>query len=223
MDFLSICRRLKREARVSGATNTPASVTGQSGEMLNLVEWVQSAYQDIQNDQPEWEFLRADFSFQTVSGASSYSPVAAGLTELLKWRVRDEYSIRCYLNCVNNEQPIIPISWEEMRSRYFGSNRTQTGRPVECAVKPDNSLIFWPVPNGIYTVVGEYYKQPQTLTANTDIPIFPGAYHMALVWLALRYTAAYQAAPEKYAHSDNEYSRLLNALRHDQLAIELSV
>lgn len=225
MNFLSICQRLKREARISGASNTPATVVAQTGEMLNIVEWVQAAYQDVQNEESTWDFLRFPFSFQTIAATSTYTPTAAGLSELLSWRVDTEDSMSCYLTStgVSNQQIINPISWLDMNQyRYFGSNSTQTGRPVEYAIKPDSSIVFWPIPSDAYTVVGEYYKQPQTMTLDADIPIFPVAYHMILVWLALRYTGAYQSAPEKYAHGNNEYKRLMGKLRQNQLTIDLT-
>jgi len=218
MTFLEIAQRLRREARVSGTG--PASVMSQTGEMQMLVEWVQAAYQDIQNMSLIWEFLRTSFSFNTIATVSEYTPIAAGLTELLSWRTTDYDAVRCYLTAtgVSAEQIINQVSWDEMRSVHLlGSSRSQTGQPVEFAIKPDKSIIFFPIPDAIYTIVGEYYKQPQTLSADADIPIIPVAYHMLLVWLGLRYSGAFQAAPEKYTHGETEYKRLIRRLRHDQL------
>jgi hypothetical protein len=188
--------------------------------MLLITQWVQSAYQDIQNMSMFWEFLRADFSFSTIAATSTYTPTAAGLTELLNWRTTDYDSIKLYLTSdgVSGEQYISQIDWDNMRGiRLLGSSSTQTGKPTEYAIRPNKSIVLWPIPDAIYTVSGEYYKKPQTLTANADEPIFPSAYHMILVWLAMRYSGAYQAAPEKYAHADNEYRRLLSGLKRDQL------
>jgi hypothetical protein len=209
---------MRREARISG--NGPVSVLSQTGEMQMVVEWVQSAYQDIQNLSDLWEFLRTDFSFNTIASTSTYTPTAAGLTELLNWRTADYDSVKCYLTAtgVNDEQYITQISWDDMRgTRMLGSSSTQAGRPTEYAIKPNKSIVFWPVPDAVYTVSGEYYKRAQTMTANTDEPNFPSTFHMILVWLAMRYSGAYQAAPEKYMHADNEYKRLLSGLRRDQL------
>lgn len=218
MNFLQLCARTRREARISGSG--PASVLGQTGEMQMIVEWVQSAYEDVQNMSPLWEFLRDDFSFNTIASTATYTLSATGLTELQRWRTADYESISCYLAAtgIAGQQVIDNISWEEMRGeRLFGSSATQTGRPVEYAIKPDKSMVLWPIPDAVYTVVGEYYKRPQQLVNNTDEPLFPAAYHMILVWLAMRYSAAYQAAPEKYLHADNEYKRLLYDLRRDQI------
>lgn len=218
MNFLKLCTRTRREARISGSG--PVSVLAQTGEMQMVVEWVQAAYEDVQNMSPLWEFLRSDFSFNTIASAPTYTLSATGLTGLQSWRTADYESISCYLAAtgIAGQQALEKISWEDMRgSRFFGSSSTQSGRPTEYAIKPDKSIVFWPVPDAVYTVVGEYYKKPQTLANNTDEPIFPEAYHMVLVWLAMRYSGAYQAAPDKYSQGDNEYKRLLYALRRDQL------
>lgn len=218
MNFLQLCTRTRREARISGSG--PVSVLAQSGEMQMIVEWVQSAYEDVQNLSALWEFLRFDFSFNTIASTATYTLAAVGLTELQGWRTADCDAISCYRATSGSadQQAIIKISWDDMRgSRLFGSSATQTGRPMEYAIKPDKSIVFWPMPDAAYTVVGEYYKRPQTLVNNTDEPLFPQAFHMMLVWLALRYSGAYQSAPEKYLHGDNEYKSLLYGLRRDQL------
>lgn len=218
MTFLEICQRVRREARISGSG--PVSVLSQTGEMAMIVEWVQSAYQDIQNLSPFWEFLRNDFSFNTIASTSTYTPTAAGLSELQNWRVTDYDAIRCYLAAtgISDQQYLTQLTWDEMRGvRLLGSSSTQSGRPTEYAIRPNKSIVLWPIPDDVYTVTGEYYKRAQTMSANTEEPIFPSAYHMALVWLAMRYSGAYQAAPEKYMQGDNEYKRLLSSLKRDQL------
>ena len=46
MTFLELCRRLAREVDASGSG--PSAVTGQTGENRRIVDWVASAWQDIQ-------------------------------------------------------------------------------------------------------------------------------------------------------------------------------
>ena len=46
MNFLSLCQRLRSEARIPGTG--PSSVTGQTGELAKIVEWITTAYEDIQ-------------------------------------------------------------------------------------------------------------------------------------------------------------------------------
>jgi len=185
--------------------------------MGKIVNWVDSAYEDIQNLNATWNFLRFDFSFPTIALSSTYTLASVGLDGLAKW---NEDDVRAYLTStgVAAEQRLDPIDWDYMRGvRLFSVGATQAGTPVEFAIRPDKSIVFWQVPNAIYTVTGEYWKRAQTMTLNTDAPLFPPQFHMAIVWRAVKYYAADQGAAELYATASTNYSQLINRLEADQL------
>jgi len=212
--FLSLCVDMRQEAGVTSAG--PSAVTGQTGEMKRIVDWVSRAYKDIQNKHREWDFLRQDFSFPTIANTSTYLPSAISLDELNAWKTD---SIRCYLTVtgVTDEQCLTECSWPVFRDRYLlGGNRSQTGRPTVFAIKPDKSIIFWPLPSASYTVVGEYFLRAQTMMANSDEPLIPDEFHAIIMWRALMYYAGFEAAPEVYAQADKEYKALLYELQRDQ-------
>lgn len=213
--FLQLCQDLREEAGISGSG--PVSVTGQTGEMLRIVNWIKKAYRDIQNLHANWDFLRNDFSFPTISDTSTYAPTAVSLEELASWK---KDSVRAYLTAtgVSDEQYLRKWDWPDFRDAYvFGNSRTQPGKPTEFAIKPDKSMVLWPVPNAVYTVVGEYFKRAQSLSANSDEPLLPDEYHDILKWRGLMYYGAYEGAPEVYALARDEYGRMLSELRRDQL------
>lgn len=213
--FLALCQRLRQEAGISGTG--PVTVLNQTGESKKVVDWILSAYEDIQNLHPQWDFLRTSFTFQTISGTNNYTKAAISLTEYGEWI---PLSFRSYLTSagVSGEQYMTWLSWVDFRDTYeFGSSRTTLGNPLYIAQKPDTSLIMYPTPNGIYTINGEYYKRAQTMTANTDEPIIPVKYHMIIVWRALMFYAAQYNAPELYASGQNEYKRILHRLENSQL------
>ena len=217
MTFLEICQRLRQEAGISGTG--PTAVTGQSGEMLRVVDWAKSAYENIQNKYPHWEFLRFDFSFPTVAATATYAPTDAGvgLTEHTKW-VRD--SLRIYLTAtgVNDEQWLTCIPWATFRdTRLFGANRSVSGRPTEFAVRPNQSIVLWPTPDAVYTVVGEYFKRPQVMSADADEPVFPREFHMAIAWRALVLYGGFESASEAYSRAVIEYNEIMAKLEIDQL------
>jgi len=203
---------LRQEAGLSGTG--PASVLSQTGEMKRIVDWVSSAYEDIQNLHATWRFLRTDFSFSTIIGTQDYTPAAVSLSDFGSWIKED---IRIY-SSVTDEDFLEYCPWEIFREAYyFGSNRTQTGRPTVITVKPNNALALWQLPDGVYTVNGEYYKTAQTMTANADSPLMPTRFQMIIVWKGLMHYGAYAGADEKYAHGSNEYKKLLALLEYDQL------
>jgi hypothetical protein len=213
--FLELCQDLREQAGISGSG--PTAVTGQTGEMLRVVNWINKAYQKIQNMDTNWNFLRADFSFQTIASTSTYTTTAVNLTDHGSWKVD---SLRCYLTSAGatDEQWLVYYPWEEFRDIYqFGGLRTSSGRPISFSVKPDQSLIFYPVPDAVYTVVGEYFKKPQEMAANSDEPLIPSQYQDVIMWRALMYYATYESAPELYAEGQAEYRRLMAEMRVREL------
>ena len=213
MNYLTLCKRLRLEAGISGTG--PAAVAGQTGEMLRVVEWIAAAYEDVQTAHATWRFLREDFSFPTIADTQEYTPAAASITDLASWIRQD---MRLYLTSAADEQFLQDMPWDDFRiAAMYGSNRLVTGRPILASIKPNNSLMLWQTPDDVYTVLGEYYTVPDVMALDADIPIIPARFHLAIVWKALMYYGAYTAADEKYAHGKNQYSRQMRALENDQL------
>jgi len=210
MNFLQGVQRLRIEAGISGSG--PTSVVGQVGELSELVEWYNSAYEDIQNLHRNWRFLWGEFSFDLIIDTVSYTAAAAGYSDLNEWKLDD---VRVYLDSADEDQLIYEI-WDDFKAvRQIGT--VSTGRPTHFSISPNNSIAFWPTPDQTYTAVGEYYKSAETLSGNTDEPIFPSQYHMAIVWRALMFYAAGLSAAEKYTHGHTEYRRIMRAMEVTQL------
>lgn len=213
--FLDLCRQLRQEAAIPG--NGPASVLNQSGEMKRIVDWIARAYRDIQTKHRNWDFLRRDFLFETIPGQQGYDLVQAGVPELSSWK---DDTFRAYLSATGtvDEQWVPSCAWSAFRDHFMMSaNRSVTGRPTHLAIKPDKSLVLWPTPNAPYTLTGEYFLRPQVMTVDEDEPVIPEEFRSIVVWQGLMYYAAYESAPDVYAHAQNEYRRTLTELRADQL------
>lgn len=214
MTFLELCQRLRIESGLSGSG--PATVVGQTGESLRIVNWILAADQDVQDQHATWRFMRENFSFSCIGSPATqeYTPAAAGYTDLANWIYND---IRLYDNAAD-ESELQYVPWDEFRMGYmYGSSRTQEGRPSIVSVKPNNSLMLWQLPNDTFTVDGEYYKKAVVMTGNTDEPQYPTRFHLIAVWRALMFYGAWAGADEKYAHGSNEYSKLMRKLELDQL------
>lgn len=208
MTFLELANRLLSEADISGAGLI--TTANQQGEYKQAIDYINTAYADIQLQHANWDFLRGDVSFNTISGANNYSETAISLTDLSEWSPE---TMRIYLtaNGIITEQYLIPVGWDEFRKLFmFGNARIQTGFPTHFTVKPaDNSLTFYPIPDNVYTAEGEYYKNPSVLVNDTDTPIFQSRFHMIVVWRALMYFAAQLNAQELYVIGNIEYRKLL--------------
>ena len=216
MDFLAICQRAARECGVSGSG--PLTVVGQTGELGRIVNWCATANQDIESAHPDWQFMRLSVSFPTVAGQPTYTTVQTGITAgtFGMW-ARDTF--RNYPTAVGNiaEFPMEYMNYEDWRDTYqFGANRYVQTRPWVITIAPDQSIGLGPYPNGDYTITGDYYRAPILLAADADVPALPVQFHMMIVYKAMMYYGAYEAAPEVYDRGELEFGKLmarLDALR----------
>jgi len=211
MTYLELCQSLRQEVGIAGTG--PATVTSQTGEMQRVVDWVAGAYRELQNRRRNWNFLRADFSLTLSAATQEYSLATLSLTELASWETCD---VRVYLTDTANEMHLTYYPWPDFKRMFlFSTSRTTTGRPTHFTIKPDKSIVFYPVPDDAYTVVGEYFKRAQVLAADADEPLLPEQYHMLIVWQAIVSYAVYEAAPEVYAGAKEKIRLYLPQLESD--------
>lgn len=214
MTFLELCKRLRAEAGIAGSG--PISVTGQTGEMLRVVDWVKDAYRDIQDRRPDWDFLRDDFIFSaSAAGGNTYDKSI--VSNLANWKHDERDSFRCYLSEVGvpDEQCLVFEAWDYFRRvRLFGANRDNTGRPLYFSIKPNKSIVLWPTPDASYSVVGEYYRTAVEFSVDADEPLFD-RHHMAIVYNALMRYAAYTGEPSLYARGESEFKKLIRKIARD--------
>ena len=224
MTYLQLCQSLATECGLSAGSSfagTLSTVNGQIGSLQRVVGWIAAAWNDIQTERTDWEFMRSSnlqgggVSFVPTAG-QAFIPfgVGAGTVGLLfdnfgAW-VPD--SIRSYTTAVgtNDEIEMSQISYESWRDGYMlGALRSVRSRPFVVAVAPDKSLCIGPPSNGLYTVTADYFMSPAILAADTDVPRgLPVRYHMMIVYAAMRKYGLYESAPEVFQRGDLEYKRL---------------
>lgn len=204
MTFLELVKRLSVEAGIGPG---PTTVLGQTGEYARVIGWIQSAHEEIQGVHAGWNFLWTPIVLPAV-------PPIASPADLGEWSAD---GFRCYLTATgtDDEQFLVYVPWDQFRDAYLlGTGATVTGRPSIISIKPDDSLIVWPVPDDTYTVSGEYYSLPKIMTVDSSVPAFP-QHHMAIVWKGLMLYARYSSEPDKYAI--DQYKPLLRKLELSQL------
>lgn len=216
MQSIEIYRRTASKAGIAGIT--PATTTGQVGEAQRVIDWCRDAYIDIQERRNDWSFMRKEFSFPCVIGTASYPK--STVSDLANWRKED---VRCYLATTDDEQWLCYRDWESFRStRLMGSQRTVTGRPQDYTIKPDKSLMVWPIPDQAYTLDGEYFRTAVPFTTDVDEPLFE-RFHMAIVYQALMYYASYSAEPATYADAQKNFERLIDKMEYEYCGDLLSL
>lgn len=218
MNYLALSQRLALECGVSGTLTT---TVGQVGSLGRIVAWVGQAWTEIQTRRDDWEFMRssnllgAGMSFTTVSGTASY-PLGTGAgtcgvaaSVFGKWALG---SFRTYATSagVSSETYLDDVPYDNWRNSYmYGAMRSVTTRPVAIAIGPDKSICLGPPPNALYTVTGDYYIAPTSMSADTDTPTgLPAQFHMLIVYKAMEYYGAYEAAIEVSQRGAMSYARM---------------
>jgi len=213
MNLLQLCNRLIDEA---GITASHLTVTaGQTGELARVVQWIQSAWLDIQNARTEWRWMRKSATILTVAGQSGgYDAPDA---DVATWCLD---TARNYPTATGNVAEVFMdfVEYDDFRDSYlYGALRTAQSRPMVFTIEPANTLAFGPVSNGDYTVTNDYFSRAAELADDTSEPGMPARFHMAIMWRALMLYGGYEAASEAYARGQNEFTVLMSMLEIDQL------
>lgn len=227
MNYLQLAQRLRQEAGVPGTG--PTAVTSQTGELLRLVDWVATAWRELQNKHINWRWMRRSFTFTTTTGQSEYASTAAtdttdaaAISRFARWISHDDYgcvtvSIYETATGVSAQRWLIYMPWDSFRGLYRFSAQTN-GVPAHFSITPANKIAIGPAPNATgYTVAGDYQMGAQELSANGDTPDMPVRFHLLIVYEALKKYAAYDAAGEVYAVAKAESDSLMFRLESDQL------
>ena len=225
MNYLALVNRARVECGVSGASNTLTTAQSLTGESARIAAWVNTAWNDIQTAHEDWQWMRAAVSFNTVAQQQTYTPTQAGVgTTFGNWK-RDSFRCSTVGNNYADEQLLNFMEYTTFRNLYmYGTMRTTYSRPVVVAIVPgaDKSLALGAIPDQAYVISGEYYVAPVELSANTDEPVLPARFQMAIVYRAMMYYAGYEAAPEVYSRGELEFKRLMNRLEIDQITTPVS-
>jgi hypothetical protein len=158
--------------------------------------------------------MRTEFTNTVLTGSPLYTAASFSLTRLGEW-VTDEGSLSLY-SALADEAPLTFIEWSIWRQIYQRGVQTNN-RPIHFSVSPSNELAFGPTPDVAYTIRGEYYKTPQILSANADIPECPVRYH-DVIWLrALQFAEEFDESAQQLAWLPTRYAAAKDALEKSQL------
>lgn len=221
MNFLQLVQRLVREAGMPRPG--PANVASSTNvEWQNAIDWIADADVEIQLLKDQWRFMWAEFEFQTVAGTANYTEaqVLANLTAGTLVKHFDKDSGRYFLTAQgqNGEQYMTYREWDNFRDIWkFGPSRTAQGQPQEWSFSPDRQVHLAQVPNDIYTVRGQVFRQPLRMAANADVPRYPEKYHMLCVWWALVNYAGLEQDGAVYQHALNMQGRLMGSMLRTEL------
>lgn len=219
MTFLELVQRLSSE--VGNAGSGPSAVTGQTGMNLRLVNWIASAWLDIQRKHDDWKFMRGSFTVNTVADDGAYvfgdCTDTATATAIASFRYWHTDTFKSYLQSagVGSEVALPYIDYADWYARYNTGTQTSS-TPQEFTIDNENGFRLGPKPNAVFVVSGEFQKAATTLAADADTPACPAEFHDAIFYLAMMKYARYTAAAEIYEDAKREYRRIIANMERTQ-------
>lgn len=206
MNFLELVQRTRREVGISGSG--PSTVIGQTGEMLRLVEWVRTAYIEIQNFRPQWGWLNKSATIDLLAGGQTYHPVTnLGIYPL----VYDLESFRLYATALGpvDTQFLHAEDYSQAKRRYLVPT---AGRPTAFMIRPTRDIQFNRVLDQDYSFSLDYYATAEELTQDADVPSLPEQYQLAIVWKAVQHYGRYEEVPFLVQTGEINYTRILEQM-----------
>lgn len=225
--YLQLVQQTAEQSGTVPTIGDPATTAGATGRIKRICTWVSKAYEDIQLVSEDWRWLHADFTGSLTTSVQAYDAGALGITtRFRRWvpgpasDVVSTFSIYDPALGVSDETHLELVPWETFRKYYlFGEGQTKQGRPTKFSVAPDNRLYFHEIPDAGYTLRGVYYKSPQVLSSDTDIPEMPAAHHDLIVWRALMRLAIFDEAVDVLPAYERMYMNGLAMLKADQFPV----
>lgn len=198
MNWLQIARRVRKECGLSGTDSSPTSVIGQTGEMLAIVNWVDSAWRAIQG-QAKWDWLWEEADLTLTAGDSTIAGTIA----------HDRY-IKDTMR--SGSQSLTYLPWADFRAQFPAVDIT-AGTPTYWTVKPDKTLAFSAEPESDMSLTVERYAAPTGVPSATgaddEAPAMPADHHEAIVWRAVMFYAGHDEAGVIYQHAQSEFKRIM--------------
>lgn len=227
MNYLQLAQKVHLILRIGEETpgSQPTAVTGQTGILSEMVQWVREAHRDICLDSSEWNFMRAGGTFSLAMGVRSISKAAMLVAQPTYGKLapfvtnENGYVGQVPTGDANAaEQVVIYVPYQDWQGNY-DAVPIPTGAPTYFTILPDQSLEFDAFADRNYTIRSNFRKQVVPLAANTDEPMFDSDYHDCIVWWAIvhYYCPSRDGTDGLLKKANIELARCMSKLRNEQL------
>jgi hypothetical protein len=185
MTYLEICQRVHRLAQVQGQFGSVVDI----GINREIAQIVSDCWVDIQKYRKDWLFMWKELSFVTEVGREYYDNdylfPTPGTNDIGYFKLQD-YRLSMYAQDPDDlkKKPVTFVDYEEFRQGFI--NRSTSGDPKWWTFHPASYEIqLKDTPDKIYTMTADYYRLPQVLTDNVDIPHINTKWHDLIVYKSL--------------------------------------
>lgn len=194
MTFLEIAQTVRKLAGIQGSG--PTSVVDATGVEAIIVQFVKDANTDLQSFRDDWDFMKASKTFTTVAGQREYTLTQIFTPSTPNIKTYDKISFR--LTDMDGKIHVLPVDEYYEHFDLSTLNDTDRGRPGRVGISPARSVVLHKHPDNNYVVSFTYWRNPQTLSLNADVPWLPSAFHMLIAYKAMEKLGVHLSQPEIY-------------------------
>lgn len=205
--YLELVQDLHREVGAAGVA--PTAVTNLTGEADRLAKWIREADIYVQVLWVNWRFLWKQWTTANVTTAATV--LLAAPTDLNFW---DFKTFKIIEPGETDENPFSVIEYDKIKGLILDTSQTIPSRAI---VMPNNDLNFEPIPDGIYTILADYYVKPTPLAADADVSLIPEEFHQVISGRAQILYGNYENAPEQKDQGNEIYTEQLARLENKEL------
>ena len=237
MDFLALVKRLavesgtELEAKIESVEIPPAAGYGSTTEhRTRLINWIQTAWEEIQEDQDQWDFMVGRDQVDIDKGIVEV-PIGALIDALQQETIYDTLvpfvatmNYR-YIWLVDNttSPPVKSQCYYVIPEQFFGEldryNTETSGMPTRFSINRNNCIVFdTSTGHENYALQIEYKKLPDVMVGDAATPRgLPPKHHMLIVYKALTYYAGFDETAPQYQRASKLYRDKMNKLRLNEL------
>lgn len=217
MNFIQLVQGVNNRIGIQGTGPSSVDITSYEAQIVNAVK---DAWLDIQDYRDQWKWMRDSKSFIMTTGKTSYTPseIFGPSNRLRNWH-KDTFYIQ---ESGGIKQPLAFVDYDVYTHRHI--NDSVSKKPHEYTIRPwDNTLLFQS-PDMAYTILCEYQKTPQELSASADVPEMPSHFHIAIMYKALDDYGAAMSFNEIQQKFNLKYVQALGGILREQLpSVKLKV
>jgi hypothetical protein len=237
MDFLTLVKRLatetgtELEAKIDSVDIPPAAGYGSTTEhRTRLINWIQTAWQEIQEDQDQWDFMVGRTQVDIAEGIVEV-PIGV-LVDLKEGEtIYDtlvpfvaQYDYR-YIWLVDNSTspPVKNKCYYVIPEQFFGEtdryNTQCSGTPTRFSINRKNCIVFdCATGHANFALQIEFKMLPTAMSGNTSTPRgLPEKHHMLIVYKAMTYYAGFDETGPQFQRAAKLYRDKMNKLRQNEL------
>jgi len=203
MDYLTMVKAVRLLSGLQG--NGPSSVTNAIGIDAVIVQMVADAFRDVQNLREDFTWLRKRRSFFTQIGQEVYTLM--DIFSSTQYDLKDYKQGSFIINDGTDNTYLKELDEDTYELSFL--NSADQGIPSHFSIDTSNeSLSFMDIPDGVYTISFQYYKEPETLITDGQVPLMPTSYHDLIVYKALEKLSIYNNTPEIFAGYSMETAKM---------------